>query len=107
MLYDKVLGGVYPDNKHQIAFWGMPNSYIIPKNYTIASLGLRYKIGDRIYLKSVINAGLFNLDEYYEYYFGGGFSFSFKSPIGPLSIGITKSLQYYAPLFHISLGNFR
>ncbi len=104
VLFDKVLGGVYSDNKYQIAFWGMPNSYIVLKNYTITSLGLRYKIGDRIYLKSVVNAGVVNLNEYY---FGGGLSFSFKSPIGPLSIGITKSLQYGTPQFHISMGSFR
>ncbi len=104
VFFDKVLGGAYSDNNYQIAFWGMPNSYIVPTNYTIASLGLRYKIGERIYLKSVINAGIVNLDEYY---FGGGLSFSFKSPIGPLSIGITKSLQYNTPQFHISMGSFR
>ena len=104
VLYDKILGGVYSDNNYQIAFWGMPNSYIISKNYTIASLGLRYKISDRIYLKSVINAGVINLDEYH---LGGGLLVSFKLPIGPFSMGITKSLLYDSPQFHISMGSFR
>ncbi len=104
VLNDKILGGVYPDNSSRIPFWGLPNSYIIPKNYSIASFGLRYKISDRIYIKSVINTGIVNLNDVY---LGGGVSFTFKSPIGPLSISITKSTQYIAPQIHISMGNFR
>jgi len=104
ILYDKIIGGVYPDNNSNIPFWGLPNSYVIPKNYGVTSIGLRYKISDRLYLKSEINAGIVNLSEHY---LGGGLSLGFNSPIGPLSIGISLPAQYKTPLFHISMGYFR
>ena len=104
ILKNKTIGGVNPDNKKQIAFWGLPDNYLLYANKAIYKTGLRYKLADKIFLKSIINIAV--VDEF-KYYLGGGFSFIYNSPIGPLSASIGGSPDYNSITFHISMGFFR
>ena len=102
--FDNSFGGVIPDNKNQIPFWGIPNSYLVASNMGIISTGFRYMIVKSIYLKTTLNAAVVND---WEEYFGGGFSLEIDLPIGPLKVGLSSSFNYKYPVFHFSLGYFR
>lgn len=101
---DKTIGGVNPDNNKQISLWGVPNNYFLSKNRATFKTGVRYKLIDKLFIKSVINFAV--LDDY-KTYFGGGFSLDFNSPLGPIKTSITGSPEYKSILFHINLGYFR
>lgn len=101
---DKSIGGVNPDHNMQISFWGIPYNYLLSKNILNIKTGLRYKLIDKLFIKTVVNYVV--IDEY-KTCFGGGISLDFNSPIGPINTSVTGSPQYKSILFHINLGYFR
>jgi NTE family protein len=104
VFFDNSFGGVIPDNKYQTPFWGLPNNYLVSSNKGIIKTGFRYKVVKKVNIRTTINAAILN--EWKEY-FGGGVSLELDLPIGPLSLGISKSLNYKYPVFHFNLGFFR
>lgn len=104
ILNDKTLGGVNPDNNKQIAFWGLPDNYNLSSSKGIFRTGLRYKVIDKIFIKTAINAAIIDNGDIH---LGGGISFTFNSPVGPLSTSIAISEEHLLPIFHISLGYYR
>ena len=103
LFYDNTLGGAVSDNSRQIEFWGLPNNYLSSANYLVLRTGLSYNIFNKAFVTGILNAGLAN--EYKEY-FGAGISIDIDSPLGPLKVGISSSLEYKYPVFHFSLGYF-
>jgi NTE family protein len=104
VFFDNSFGGVIPDNKYQTPFWGLPNNYLVSSNKGIIKTGFRYKIVEKLNLRTTLNAAIIND---WKEYFGGGISLELDLPTGPLSIGISKSLNYKYPVFHFNLGYFR
>ncbi|MGE5357030.1 MAG: patatin-like phospholipase family protein [Deltaproteobacteria bacterium] len=104
VFYDYSFGGVIPDNKFQATFWGLPNNYKVYSNVGIIRTAIRYKLVNKAHIRTALNAALAN--EWKEY-FGGGISLELDLPTGPLSLGISKSLNYKYPVFHFNLGFFR
>jgi NTE family protein len=102
--YDYSFGGVIPDNKYQISFYGLPNNYLVSSKKAIIRSGLRYALMNKVNLRAEINAAI--LDDWQEY-FGGGLSVELNLPFAPLSIGVSSSLNYKYPVFHFNFGFFR
>lgn len=102
--YDYSIGGVIPDNKYQIAFWGLPNNYIVSSKKAILRSGLRYALMNKVNIRAELDAGV--LDDWQEF-FGGGISVELNLPFGPLSFGVASSLNYKYPVFHFNFGFFR
>jgi hypothetical protein len=104
IFYDNSFGGAIPDNKYQTPFWGLPNNYQVYSNTGILKTALRYKVMNKAHIRTVLNTAITND---WKEYFGGGISLELDLPTGPLSVGISKSLNYKYPVFHFNLGNFR
>lgn len=102
--YDYSFGGVIPDNKYQIAFWGLPNNYTVSSKKAIIRSGLRYALMNKVNIRAELDAAI--LDDWQEF-FGGGISVELNLPFGPLSFGVASSLNYKYPVFHFNFGFFR
>jgi len=101
ILKTKTMGGVFPDNEYQSAFWGLPDNYLISANKFVFKTGLRYKFEKNIYFKTLFN---FGLTDNWKQHYGWGMSVVVKTPFGPITAGITKSVEYKYPLIHINIG---
>ena len=100
----KTMGGMFPDNDFQSPFWGLPDNYLITANKFVVSSGIRYRFQNNIYFKTIVN---FGITDDWKYHYGAGIAAIINTPIGPVNAGITKSLEYKYPVFHISIGMFR
>lgn len=103
LFYENTLGGAVADNPKQIEFWGLPNNYISSGNYLILRTSLSYNIFNKAFITAVLNAGITNENKEY---FGIGTSIDIDSPLGPIRVGVSSSLEYKYPIFHFSLGYF-
>lgn len=110
--YMNFVGGYYDSNEftQQIAFEGIKGVEITDDYLTKISMGLRYRLGARHYLKLKYSIGstvedgdgLIILDRYRSLSFG----YSYDSFIGPLDVNFSHSNRDSRIKFHVNIGYY-
>jgi len=119
LVHTYLVGGMFPADPNQIPFYGIPENTIFMNNGMIYRLGFRYQVVNKLYVSAKINA-LFDAkdvteildihsDESYfgnpdNYIMGVGAEVSYRSPIGPISVGAAINDAYGGVWSHIRLG---
>jgi NTE family protein len=96
-----LIGGVNDYNRfYNISFYGMPLNYLFANNGVIYKFGLRYELLQKFYIGLKLNAmfesqtltaigeDVLDIDNYI---LGAGLVLSYDSPIGPVSIVVSKN----------------
>lgn len=114
-------GGMYASDPRQREFWGLPENTIFMNNGAMYRLGFRYHLVNNLFVAAKINA-LFSaeditlifdatnkgvgsyLGDFANYIIGYGAEVSYRSPIGPISLGISLNDSYSALWTHFRLG---
>ena len=99
-----VIGGMFPDNECQIAFWGLPYGRYISGNSLLWRTVMRHRITGNVNFRAGVNALVKNDGKLLV---GGGIMATVRTPLGPVSAGLGTSFSKFDPVFHISLGVFR
>ena len=114
-----LVGGMFPSDPNQRAFYGISENALFMNNGFIYRLGARYELVKNLFFSLKANAlfmaddlaDLFDPDENYSYIgssenyiFGVGTAVSYRSPIGPVSIGLTYGSLSSNLWSHISIG---
>jgi len=102
-LKNRVIGGMFPDNDKQVLFWGANNNSIISNNKAILRTSMKYKLTSNKYIKFLANGAL--LDDY-DYILGAGVLVTMKTPLGPITVGLSSPLNNIDPILQVSMGVF-
>ena len=121
LINSNLFGGMYPSDPNQFTFWGLPENSIFMNNGAMYRLGFRFEPLSNLFLTAKIN-GLFVADDitrlfdqtidgessyignYDNYVVGGGGEVSYRSPIGPVSLGVSANDAYGGIWSHIRIG---
>ncbi len=109
-----LVGGVLNQKSfYNLPFYGMPTNYGFANNGLIYRLGVRYEFIPDLYFGIIAN-GMFetntldylfaDISDYNNYYFGGGLSISYDSPIGPMMIVMSKNTSINKFWTYFSIG---
>jgi len=116
-----LLGGMYASDPRQRVFWGLPENTIFMNNGAMYKLGFRYQIINNLFVATKINA-LFDAENitllfdkssggensyignFDNYILGLGLEFSYRSPLGPINIGMSMNDVYSGIWSHIRIG---
>ncbi|MBN2746723.1 MAG: patatin-like phospholipase family protein [Bacteroidales bacterium] len=99
-----IVGGVNDYGNYQnISFYGMPFNYAFANTGLIYRFSARYELVNKLYVSLTAN-GLYEVDSYQNifkstvdwdrYFLGYGAGVSYESPIGPVSVFVSKNLSY-------------
>jgi NTE family protein len=116
-----LIGGMYPSDPGQMAFWGIPENTIFMSNGVMYRLGFRYQLVNNLFFAVKINGVFFAEDitklfdqsldgntsyigNFDNYVVGAGLEMSYRSPIGPISVGISANDKYSGIWSHIRIG---
>jgi len=114
-----LVGGMFPGDPYQVAFWGLPENTNFMNNGLMYRLGFRYEFYDNLFAIAKINGmflaedihGILNSDDEYSYIgnydnyaLGAGLEISYRSLIGPISVGISINDLYSGFWSHIRIG---
>ena len=121
MINGFLVGGINSTDPYQIRFWGLPENNVFMTNGLIYRIGLRYEFLKHFFITAKLNgmgdfydvtkllentestedSYLFNWDNYTV---GTGLELSYKSIVGPVSIGVTFNDKYEGIWSHIRFG---
>lgn len=104
ILFENSMGGAVTDNYKQIRFYGLPNNYLISSKKLIFTSTLHYKLYNKLGIMGAINYGFTND---WKEYFGSCLGLELDSPLGPIQVGLSSSVNYSKVLFHFNIGFFR
>ena len=119
LIHTFLVGGMFPDDPNQLAFYGIPENTVFMNNGMIYRLGFRYEVINKLFVSAKVNA-LYHADDILElfnesndenyygnpdnYLLGLGLDISYRSPIGPISIGAAINDNYGGIWSHIRIG---
>jgi NTE family protein len=121
LIHTYMVGGMFPSDPNQMAFWGLPENSIFMNNGWIYRLGIRYKIVKNLFVTTKIN-GLFYAEDLSDllnsdpsgdlsyignpdnYLLGVGLEASYKSPLGPIGAGFAVNSAFSGVWTHIRIG---
>ncbi len=116
-----LVGGMFPGDPNQIPFWGLPENTVFMNNGIVYRLGFRFEFYKNLFVLAKIN-GMFVaediayiLDDSPEgeysyigdpdnYTLGTGLEISYRSLIGPISVGVSINDLYSGVWSHIRIG---
>jgi NTE family protein len=105
----------YNLREHQVAFVGLRSHELLQGNYVKEKVALQIKPWPNVYLSALFNflfvGDDFNtfIDDFLSFskegrYMGAGTGFTYKSPVGPLSIYLGSRTDVWNPMWYINLG---
>lgn len=114
-------GGMYASDPRQEVFWGLPENTIFMNNGAMYRLGFRYQIINNLFVAAKVNALFYAEDitllfdptsdgessyigNFANYILGAGGEVSYRSPLGPISIGMSANDLYGGVWSHIRIG---
>ena len=121
LVNSNLFGGMFPSDPDQQAFWGLPENTIFMNNGVMYRLGFRYQIVNNLFVSPKFN-GIFYADDitllfdksdkgessyignFDNYVLGVGLEVSYRSPIGPISVGVSANDVYSGLWSHIRIG---
>lgn len=103
------MGGSGVDNLNFIPLYGFQIMELTGTQLSSLSFSLRNKLSKNNYFFTTLNGGyatdeLLQLIKFGNYSYGIGFSYGYRSPIGPILITMAKSLNRGEIITHISIG---
>jgi NTE family protein len=121
LIHTYMVGGMFPSDPNQMAFWGLPENSIFMNNGWIYRLGIRYMIVKNLFVTTKINglfyaedlSDIFNSDPTGDlsyignpdnYLLGIGLEAAYKSPIGPIGAGFAINSVFSGVWTHIRIG---
>ncbi len=99
----------------QVSFVGLHNHELLHGNYLSGKLALQYEIIPKLYLSALGNI-IFVSDDFTTFlddilswekdthYIGAGAGFSYKTPIGPVSVYLGSRTDIWKPIWYTSIG---
>lgn len=114
-----MVGGMFPSDPNQRPFYGISENALFMNNGFIYRFGVRFEFVKNLFVSLKANAlfiaddilGLFDPDDEYSYIgnpenyaFGMGSAVSYRSPIGPISVGVAYGSMSSTFWTHISIG---
>ncbi len=116
-----LVGGMYASDPGQMPFWGLPENTVFMTNGVMYRLGFRYQLINNLFFAAKVNGIFFaeditnifdttpdgdpsyigNLDNYI---IGAGVEMSYRSPIGPISVGVSANDEFSGLWSHIRIG---
>ncbi len=99
-----IVGGVSDYGNYQnISFYGMPYNYAFANTGLTYRFNARYELIHKLYVSLAVN-GLYevasyqnlikSVDDWDRYHLGYGAGISYESPVGPVSVFVSKNLSY-------------
>lgn len=105
----------YNLREHQLAFVGLHSHELLQGNYVKEKVALEVRPLPNLYVSALFNFLFVNddfktfIDEFLSFskegrYMGAGAGFTYKSPVGPLSIYLGSRTDIWNPIWYINLG---
>ena len=116
-----LVGGMFPGDPNQISFWGLPENTVFMNNGIVYKLGFRFEFYKNLFIQAKINGMFVAEDVAYiledspegeysyignpdNYTLGTGLEISYRSLIGPISVGASINDLYSGVWSHIRIG---
>ncbi len=105
----------YNLREKQVPFVGLNNHELLHGNYLTGKLAIQYQVISKLYLSALANI-IFVSDDFITFlddilsweegtnYIGAGAGFTYKTPVGPVSIYLGSRTDIWNPIWYTSIG---
>ncbi|MDX2430040.1 MAG: patatin-like phospholipase family protein [Bacteroides sp.] len=116
MLDNFYVGGYrYNQRANQVAFLGLNSHELLQGNYVMGKLALQVQAMPNLYVSALANLIIVSddittfADDIFSWkkearYFGTGAGFTYKTPIGPLSVFLGSRTNVWNPIWYVNIG---